>query len=344
MKPLFMWAGGKSALINQYKEREFLPESFDTYIEPFLGGGAMFVWAHHNNPSADFCLNDLNQYVMGIYRAVRDDVKQFCKVVDGLETSYLSLAPPTVKKITETPEGKKTTTWEPHPIGATNKSLEKNDDYKHETQKNTKNWIKLWKENPSYRTRRTFYFKTREKYQNLKTDRLSIKESAILYFLMKTGFNGVWQHKVGTDLFNTPCGLMRHTDSIYDKNNVMEWHEALQKCHLLSRDFRQTLPYVGENSYVFLDPPYRGSFTQYGVDFDDKLQQSVVDYLNDCRDLGAHVMMSNRDVSDDFFEDRAGTNSIHYFDVTYTAGRRKLNEDGTYSAKKATEILMIGQK
>jgi hypothetical protein len=33
-----------------------------------------------------------------------------------------------------------------------------------------------------------------------------------------------------------------------------------------------------------------------------------------------------------------------YFDVTYTAGRRKKNKDGTHSAKKAREILMIGEK
>ena len=39
-----------------------------------------------------------------------------------------------------------------------------------------------------------------------------------------------------------------------------------------------------------------------------------------------------------------GNNKIIYFDVTYTAGRRKKNADGTHSAKKAREILMIGGK
>ena len=50
--------------------------------------------------------------------------------------------------------------------------------------------------------------------------------------------------------------------------------------------------------------------------------------------------MSNRDVGDGFFESRTGNNRLIYFDVTYTAGRRKKNEDGTHSAKKAREILM----
>ena len=53
--------------------------------------------------------------------------------------------------------------------------------------------------------------------------------------------------------------------------------------------------------------------------------------------------MSNRDVGDGFFESRLGDNNMVYFDVTYTAGRRKKNTDGSHSAKKAREILMIGR-
>ena len=44
MKPLFMWAGGKKKLLKKYEPH--LPQDFDTYVEPFLGGGAMFIWAY----------------------------------------------------------------------------------------------------------------------------------------------------------------------------------------------------------------------------------------------------------------------------------------------------------
>jgi DNA adenine methylase len=110
----------------------------------------------------------------------------------------------------------------------------------------------------------------------------------------------------------------------------------------MSGDFEGTRDEVKDNTYVFLDPPYRGSFTQYGVDFDDAIQERVVNFLNDLTRAGAYAMLSNRDVGDDFFESRKGNNEIAYFDVTYTAGRRKKNDDGTHSAKKAREILMIG--
>ena len=119
---------------------------------------------------------------------------------------------------------------------------------------------------------------------------------------------------------------------------------ALQNCKLMTGDFKDTITEATADSYVFLDPPYRGSFTQYGVDFDDEIQESVIKFLNDLTAKGAHVMMSNRDIGDNFFESRQGNNKIIYFDVTYTAGRRKKNADGTHSAKKAREILMIGEK
>jgi|21_taG_2_1085346.scaffolds.fasta_scaffold00904_4 DNA adenine methylase len=335
MKPLFMWAGGKTSLIKVYAERGLLPEDFDSYLEPFLGAGAMFVWAYEQNPHAKFYLNDLNQYIMGIYRAVQADVEKFCEIVDTYEQKYLDLPPPKLK--TKTEEDK--TVWVDHPTGSKCKELEQ--EYK---EGRTVNWTKLWNEKPEYQTRRAFYFSVRQRYQELETARQSTFDAATLYFLMKTGFNGVWQTKGNTDIFNTPCGLMRHTDSIYDKENVMEWHTALQGVTLLTGDFAATLAYAEDDCFIFMDPPYRGCFTQYGVDFDDNLQQSVVDYLNNAADIGAYAIMSNRDVGDDFFQKRQGTNIIETFDVTYTVGRRKKEDDGTYSAKKAKEILMIGKK
>jgi DNA adenine methylase len=169
-------------------------------------------------------------------------------------------------------------------------------------------------------------------------------EAATLYFLMKTGFNGIWQINKNTNgRFGTPSGLLNQKDKVYDHDNVMEWHVALQNCKLLTGDFGDVLAHVRRGSYVFLDPPYRGSFTQYGVDFDDEIQQRVVDFLNDSRELGAYILMSNRDVGDGFFERRKDSNHLVKFDITYTAGRRKKHDDGTFTAKKATEILMIGE-
>jgi DNA adenine methylase len=41
-KPLFMWAGGKSKMLKHYLP--YMPSSINEYSEPFLGGGAMFLY------------------------------------------------------------------------------------------------------------------------------------------------------------------------------------------------------------------------------------------------------------------------------------------------------------
>ena len=283
-----MWAGGKTRLIKKYKENNVLPRSFGSYIEPFMGAGAMFIWAYQQNPNARFVLNDYNASIMNIYGAVRDDCEAFTARMEELSAAYLPL------------------------------SKEKRKE--------------------AYYALRTEHAFDYEKWSQT-------EEAATLYFLMKTGFNGIWQiNKNTASRFGTPSGLLNQKGKVYDKDNVHEWHLALQHCKLMTGDFGETIGEVKENSFVFLDPPYRGSFTQYGVDFDDEMQNRVIKFLNDLTSAGAYAMMSNRDVGDGFFESRQGNNRLIYFDVTYTAGRRKKNTDGTHSAKKAREILMIGEK
>ena len=285
MKPLFMWAGGKTRMIKKYAE--YLPDTFDHYVEPFVGAGAMFVWAYQKNPEATFVLNDSNESIMRIYAAIKSDVELFMDRLDDLSHYYLVLGKP---------------------------------------------------------ERKEFYYALRHEHAYDYEKWTETDEAATLYFLMKTGFNGIWQINQNTNgRFGTPCGLLNQKDKVYDRDNVMEWYRALQRCTLLSGDFGDVLTHVRRGSYVFLDPPYRGSFTQYGVDFDDEVQQRVVDFLNDSKELGAYVLMSNRDVGDGFFEDRTDSNHLVKFDITYTAGRRKKHDDGTYTAKKAVEILMIGE-
>ena len=40
LKPMFKWSGGKGDEIKRFEHH--IPESYDTYLEPFIGGGAVF--------------------------------------------------------------------------------------------------------------------------------------------------------------------------------------------------------------------------------------------------------------------------------------------------------------
>lgn len=285
MKPLFMWAGGKKKMLKKYDEH--LPEIFNSYCEPFLGGGAMFVWAYQKNPAAKFCLNDSNESIISIYKSVRDDVDRFISRMDELSQLYLPL---------------------------------------------------------SKEDRKKMYYELRHLHAYDYQSWGKTIESATLYFLMKTGFNGIWQiNKNTNNRFGTPSGLLNQKDKVYDKENVFKWNRALQGSLLQCGDFRETLSFVGEGCYVFLDPPYRGSFTQYGVDFDDELQDSVVKFLQDCYEKKSYVLLSNRDIGDGFFMERKGDHKMVHYDVTYTAGRRKRTAEG-FKAKKAREVLLIAKQ
>ena len=67
MKPFIKWAGGKRWLLD---EASFaLPQFTGRYIEPFLGGGAIYF---HLAPAASI-LSDVNARLIATYRAIRDE-------------------------------------------------------------------------------------------------------------------------------------------------------------------------------------------------------------------------------------------------------------------------------
>lgn len=63
LKPLIKWSGGKANEINLFKK--YIP-IHDTYIEPFVGGGALFF---HLNPQKAV-INDIHQELIAFYREI----------------------------------------------------------------------------------------------------------------------------------------------------------------------------------------------------------------------------------------------------------------------------------
>ncbi|HEV8159277.1 MAG TPA: DNA adenine methylase, partial [Pyrinomonadaceae bacterium] len=63
MKPFLKWAGGKTQLITEI-ERNLPPLVLSgkfTYIEPFVGSGAILFWMLNNFPNMEKAIiNDIN--------------------------------------------------------------------------------------------------------------------------------------------------------------------------------------------------------------------------------------------------------------------------------------------
>jgi len=69
--PFLKWAGGKRGLLAQLEP--LLPRAFGRYLEPFVGGGALFFHLHSlGRITAGAVLNDANRELMNCYRVVQD--------------------------------------------------------------------------------------------------------------------------------------------------------------------------------------------------------------------------------------------------------------------------------
>lgn len=189
------------------------------------------------------------------------------------------------------------------------------------------------------------YFDSKDRksfYYGLRSEYWDNPSPSLLYVLMKLGFNGIWQTcKASKGLFGTPAGLLNHENrgQLLDVSNIVEWSNRLSRATIMSGDYDSVV--VPSGSFIYLDPPYRDSFTTYGTGFDDSGQERLIATALRWAGEGNEVWLANRVVEgDNFFEDRIPEGDFHYFDVTYTAGRRKRTEQG-FEAKPAQEFLCV---
>jgi DNA adenine methylase len=70
--PFLKWAGGKRQLVRRILE--VAPREIDTYIEPFLGGGAVFFALAAERRFKRAVLGDANEELILCYRAIKSDV------------------------------------------------------------------------------------------------------------------------------------------------------------------------------------------------------------------------------------------------------------------------------
>ncbi len=88
VKPLLKWVGGKRQLLPEL--RRFYPTTFNTYIEPFFGSGAVFFDLHGSGAldGRQVVLVDSNPDLIGCYQAVRDNVDAVADALDALADGH----------------------------------------------------------------------------------------------------------------------------------------------------------------------------------------------------------------------------------------------------------------
>ena len=81
-KPAFPWAGGKRRLLKDILAN--LPKTWGTYIEPFIGGAAVFLALQEKYPGPAI-INDFNPEIVNTYKVLRDNPTELIYMLKELE-------------------------------------------------------------------------------------------------------------------------------------------------------------------------------------------------------------------------------------------------------------------
>ena len=93
-KPFLKWAGGKTQLLPVLEES--LPEkvkrnkTFTTYIEPFVGAGAFFIYLADNYNFDKIVINDINYKLINVYRTIKYNCDELINNLKQMREEYLS--------------------------------------------------------------------------------------------------------------------------------------------------------------------------------------------------------------------------------------------------------------
>lgn len=93
-KSFLKWAGGKTQLIPEIEKN--LPSSVleakFTYIESFVGSGAVLFWVLNNFPQLEKAvINDINEDLINTYKTIKSNPKELISILEVIQEEYHSL-------------------------------------------------------------------------------------------------------------------------------------------------------------------------------------------------------------------------------------------------------------
>lgn len=94
-KPFLKWAGGKTQLLPEIQKR--LPFELESgiikrYIEPFIGGGAVFFNLSQFFNLEEIIISDINIELLIVYKTVKEDVDALIEQLNRLKKRFLSMS------------------------------------------------------------------------------------------------------------------------------------------------------------------------------------------------------------------------------------------------------------
>lgn len=259
-KPFIKWVGGKTQIINEVIQR--FPTTIHNYYEPFLGGGSVLLALLTNIQNGSITLSG-NIYASDINL--------------NLITLYKNIQ--------------------------TNPTL-----FIEEVKKLTREYMAcngtLINRNPNTieeatTSKESYYFWIRKTFNHLNNEeRLTCKASAMLLFMNKTGFRGLYRE--GPNGYNVPFGNYKKP-TIIDEKHILSISQLIQPVVFTVEPFDVSFKNIVVGDFIYLDPPYvpnkASSFVSYNVDGFDLYKHKLL--FNYCQELikrNIKFLLSNSDV------------------------------------------------
>ena len=86
LKPLIKWSGGKGDEIEKFKS--YLPENYNLYLEPFIGGGALYFYLNPEKAVISDVHKELIDLYQGISNGKANEIYQFMEEHKNDEVTY----------------------------------------------------------------------------------------------------------------------------------------------------------------------------------------------------------------------------------------------------------------
>ena len=148
-----------------------------------------------------------------------------------------------------------------------------------------------------YKNNTVSYYDRRKRYNELKCTILNdsntlIEKVALFIYLNKCGYNGMYRENLKGE-FNIPFGKMKNP-KICDEELLRVVSESLINVNLGCCEYSDIINVVEKGDFVYLDPPYHETFTDYTNNkFGEDEQKKLKIFVDTLTDKGVYIMLSN---------------------------------------------------
>ena len=337
LKPLFKYPGGKSS---EYKHlRELFPK-FNTYVEPFLGGGAVY-WAID---AENWIINDFSQELISIYKYTKTQDELFLTYLKDIgilwrnKENYIKIIMSLLLNREET-SGDILFNISCKLLDSANK-LPKHyhqlSDYFSESvlrkRKSLakiakKEEIKNWEENALSILGAGIYMYLRNLYNQTNFDKRPQLKSVLYLFIREYAYSSMFRYN-SEGLFNVPFGGNSYAkkDFLQRYNQITnsEVVDKLKKTTVLQGDFSDAF-IDQQDAFMFLDPPYDSDFSTYNLhEFDSQEQIRLRDELSKIKKTKWLMVVKSTDFIEELYE-RTGWYKFR-FNKSYSVNFKNRNE------------------